>query len=98
MSDDDAVALDPDVFVQLTQHGIVLREMGERFRVRKVVHGDELDLGIVKSRANNVAANTAEAVDAYFDRHCWGVSPSGIRSYGDLNHQDSRAGFVIQTA
>ena len=40
-----------------------------------------------------IAANTAREAgySACFDEHWQGVSPSGIRSYGDLNHQDSRA-------
>ena len=43
--------------------------MGERFRIGEIVHSDEFDLGIMQGGANHIAANTAEAVDAYFDGH-----------------------------
>jgi hypothetical protein len=42
--------------------------VGEGGVVGEVVQGDKLDFGVVKTRAHNVPANAAEAVDCYF--HC----------------------------
>jgi hypothetical protein len=44
--------------------------MSERFRIRKVIHRDNIDIGIVEGRAIDIAPDTAEAVNTYFDCHC----------------------------
>ncbi len=65
----DAVVGMGDVMGKIAQHGIVLQQMRERFSVRNVVHGDELDILVVERRAHDVASDAAEAIDADFDGH-----------------------------
>ncbi len=84
VADDDGIAVDFDILVEVAEDGIVLRQMGEGFGVGEVVDGDEFDLGVVERCANHVAADTAKTVDAYFDRHEVGCVSLRIRSYGDV--------------
>ena len=51
------------------QNRVVFQQVRERCGRREVIDGDELDLGIAESCAENIAADAAEAVDAYFDCH-----------------------------
>jgi hypothetical protein len=43
--------------------------VGESRGVGEVIHGDEFDLGIVQSGADDIPANAAEAVDTNFHGH-----------------------------
>src|SRR5690242_384519 len=57
------------VMRQIAEDGIVLKQVRKSLRVRDVVDGDELDVFVVESRANDVAADAAEAVDTNLDGH-----------------------------
>src|SRR5512141_1816962 len=50
-------------------HGVVLQEVGQGLRVGDVVHGHDLERGILVRGAEEVAADPPEPVDADFDGH-----------------------------
>src|SRR5258708_1916837 len=54
---------------EIAKNGVVLQKVRESLRVRDVVDGDELNVLIVERGAHDVAADAAEAVDAYLDGH-----------------------------
>ena len=61
---DDPVA-ERDVACERAEHRVVLQEVGHRLRVAEVVERDDLDVGAqLLLRAEEVAADPAEAVDA----------------------------------
>ncbi len=74
--DDDVVALEADVVGQSAEDGVELQQMRECRVVREVVDRDDLDVGVVAERLlrvqgpEEVASDSAEAVDAYPNRHC----------------------------
>jgi hypothetical protein len=68
-ADDQRVALGLHVVLQDPVDGVVLQEVRERLGVRDVVHGDELELRLAETGAEDVPTDTAEAVDAYADGH-----------------------------
>jgi hypothetical protein len=43
--------------------------MGQSFRIGEIIYRDELDIGIVQGRTNDIPANAAESVDSNFDGH-----------------------------
>ena len=57
-----------DVLVQRAEHGIVLQQVRQRLGVGKIVDRDEFHIIAVQTRANDIPADAAEAVDSYF--HC----------------------------
>jgi BRCT domain type II-containing protein len=55
---------------ETSQGGVVLEEVGQDLRLRQIVDADEFDVGAGgQGGPEEVAANTAEAVDANADRH-----------------------------
>src|ERR1700676_439638 len=60
-----------DFVREIAEDGIVLEEVREGFSVGDVVDGDELNVLIVDGSAHNIAADAAEAVDAYLDGHAF---------------------------
>jgi hypothetical protein len=69
--DDDVAAVDLDVALESAVDGVVLEHVGEVVGLEQVVDGDDLDVAceVLHGRAQHVAADAAEAVDAYLDRH-----------------------------
>src|SRR5439155_21876762 len=43
--------------------------MSQRFRIRQVVYGDEVQVWILQRSAQHVAADSSEAINANFDCH-----------------------------
>ena len=70
VAEHDRIAGHLDVLLQVAENGIVFKEMGQRRRVRQVIDGDKLNIGIVNCRAQDIASNTTEAVNSYFNCHC----------------------------
>src|SRR5258706_2317889 len=62
----DRIQLGLQFHVKTAQYGIVLEQMGERLGVGKIVDCDKLYVLAVKSRADHVPADAAEAVDGDF--------------------------------
>src|SRR5580658_137541 len=67
--DGDGIGIRVDFRVEASEDGIVLKQMGEGLGVGEIINGDEFDVAAVYGGANDVAADAAEAVDAYFDCH-----------------------------
>jgi hypothetical protein len=55
--------------MKLAKDGIVLQKMRQRFGVGEIVGGDKLNAGMMQTCAQHIAADTAEAVNAYFNGH-----------------------------
>src|ERR1700687_663219 len=54
---------------QITENGIVLEQVRQRLRVGYIVNRHNLDILVTERRAIDIAADTAESVDAYFNGH-----------------------------
>jgi hypothetical protein len=67
--DGDEVFAVGDLVFEVAEDGIVLEEMRERGRCGEVVYGDEFDVRVAESGAEDVASDAAEAVDAYLYCH-----------------------------
>src|SRR5687768_11371356 len=67
--DIDRVSFSRDLLLEIAHHRVVLQEMSERFCVREIVDGDEIDVLASKARSHDVASYTAESVNANFDTH-----------------------------
>ena len=72
--DGDEVFAGGDFVLEVAEDRVVLEQMGKRCRAGQVVNGNKIDLGIAEGGAQNVAANSAEAVDANLNCHVY--SPS----------------------
>ena len=57
-----------DFLMQGSEHGVVLEQVRQGFRIGKIVHRDEFDVLPVEARPDDVPANAAEAINANF--HC----------------------------
>ena len=68
-ADDDRIAIHLHLFVELAEDGIVLQQVRQRLGVGEIVGGDKFDVGMMQAGADHIAADAAEAVDAYFDGH-----------------------------
>ncbi len=69
-----------DFVRQIAEDGVVLQKVRESLGVGDVVNGDELNVLVVERGAHDVAADTAEAVDANLDGHYflrWSVRNCG---------------------
>src|SRR3712207_9467334 len=74
-----AVAVGPDVLGEPAQDAVVLQQVGEGLVAGEVVHRHDLDVLTAGGGGTpEVAADPAESVDAYPDRHC--RPPMGNRS------------------
>ena len=67
--DADGVGGGGDVVRQVAEDGVVLQQMRQCLGVGEVVDRDEFEVLVGERGAQNVAADAAEAVDAYFDCH-----------------------------
>ncbi len=67
--DGDEVGAVGDLLLEVSEDGIVLEQVGEGGRGGEVVDGDEFDVGVAESGAEDVASDAAEAVDAYLYCH-----------------------------
>src|ERR1700676_3461976 len=54
---------------KIPEDGIVFEQMREGGGVRDVIHGYELNILVIQSGADDVATDTAKAVDTYFNGH-----------------------------
>ena len=65
------IRVDLDVMLEDAMHGIVLQHVREVIGIEEVVDADHFDVvrEVFNRRAENHAADTAEAVDANFDSH-----------------------------
>ena len=57
------------MMVQVTEDGVVLKQVREGLGIGDVVDGYELDILVIQRRAHDVASDAAKAVDAYLDGH-----------------------------
>jgi hypothetical protein len=57
-----------DFLRQGSQHGIVLEQVRQCFRVGKIVHRRKLNVVPVEARSDDVPADAAKAINANF--HC----------------------------
>ena len=73
---DEVRAIDLDVVLEDAVHGIVLQHVGEVVGIEQVIDAHDLDVvrEVFNSRAENHAADAAEAVDANLDSH-FSVTP-----------------------
>ena len=69
---DEIVAVG-DLVREVTEDGVVLEEMGQSGGGGEVVYGYEFDVRVADSAAEDVASDTAEAVDAYLYCHVFGA-------------------------
>jgi len=67
--DGDGVLTSGDFVLQVAEDRVVLEKMREDRGAGEVVDGNELDFGIAQSCAENVTADSAEAVDSNLDCH-----------------------------
>ena len=67
--DGDEVGAVGDLVLEVAEDGVVLEEMGQGGGGGQVVDGDEFDVGVAEGGAEDVAADAAEAVDAYLYCH-----------------------------
>src|SRR5277367_3839050 len=65
--------------VQVAENGVVLQQVGERFRISEIVDGYEFDIWVFERGAQHVATDAPEAVNAYFDSHLASVMTMKIR-------------------
>jgi hypothetical protein len=59
----------PDIFLQSSQHGIILEQVRQRFGVRQIVHRYEFDIAPVQGRPDHISTDTAEAIDTNLYSH-----------------------------
>src|SRR5690606_38700350 len=80
--DDQEVAIDGHVGVEAAVHGVVAQHVGQVVRLEQVVDADDLDVlaEVEDGRAEHVAADAAEAIDAYLDRHAGGSRGNEARN------------------
>src|SRR6185312_2204199 len=69
IADFDKITFGLHVFFQGSERRVVLQQMCERFGVRQIVGGDELNFGIMQPGADDISPNAAKAVDTYLDWH-----------------------------
>ncbi len=67
--DDNGVAFGLNVGFKIAEDRVVLEKVGQSLRAGEIVYGDDIDVRIVKRCAENIAANTAKAIDTNFNRH-----------------------------
>ena len=68
--DDQGVAIDGDVALEIAMHGVVLQHVGQIVGLQQVVDADHFDPGeILGDGAKRHATDAAETVDANFDSH-----------------------------
>jgi len=60
-----------DGFRQGAEHGIVFEQVRQRFGVGQVIDRHEFDVVVMQTRTNDVPADPAEAINTYFDCHCF---------------------------
>jgi hypothetical protein len=69
--DDQMVAVHRNLALEAPMHRVVLKHVGQVIGLQQVVDGDDLDVAaeVLHRRAQHVAADAAEAIDANLDRH-----------------------------
>ena len=67
--DGDEVGAVGDLVLEVAEDGVVLEQVGEGGGGGEVVDGDEFDVRVAESGAEDVASDAAEAVDAYLYCH-----------------------------
>ena len=59
---------------KVPQNRVILQKVGQRFRIRQIVDCYEVQVRILERSAQNIAANSSEAIDANFDCHVSSVN------------------------
>ena len=67
--DRNAVGAGGNLVRQVAENRVVLQKMGQRFRIGQIVDRDEIQVWIFERSAQNVAADSSEAIDANFNCH-----------------------------
>ncbi len=69
--DDEGAVLDGDLALEAAVDRVVLEQVGQVVRLEQVVDADHLDVvtEVLHRRAQDVAPDAPETVDAYLDRH-----------------------------
>jgi hypothetical protein len=71
----DAIRGGADIGLQVAENRVVLEQMGECRRIGEVVDRDDVDIVMRHRRAQNVATDSTETVDANLDGH---ALPPGV--------------------
>jgi len=69
--DNQVLAVDGDIALEVAVHGVVLEHVSQIVGIQQVVDTHDLDVvsEILRDRAEGHAADTAKTVNAYFDSH-----------------------------
>src|SRR5690606_21726948 len=83
--DDEGAVLDGDLALEAAVDRVVLEQVGQVVRLEQVVDADHLDVvtEVLHRRAQDVAPDAPETVDANLDRH---FLPGSWRSVGKARH------------
>ena len=54
---------------QRAKHGIVFQKVSERLGIGDIVHRHEIDIGVMQTRADHIATDASETIDANFHSH-----------------------------
>ena len=91
----DGIGIAGDFLVQRSEHGIVFQQVSQRLCIGEIVHRHEFHVIPVQTRADDVPANAAEAINANFYSHLFlllfgGIELtqriSGCRNRGNVPH------------
>ena len=70
-ADRDRVRVVGNGLRQRSEHGIVLEQVRKSLGVGQVVDRHEFDVVVMQTRTNDIPADPAEAINTYFDCHCF---------------------------
>jgi hypothetical protein len=69
--------------IEIAEHGIILKQVCEGFRVRQIVDRDNIDVRITDCGAVDIASDAPKAVYANLHRHCENAL---LRMFQRLSH------------
>jgi hypothetical protein len=55
--------------VEISEHGVILQQVCQRFRVREIIYGDDINIRITYRGTKNIASDAPKTVDANLHRH-----------------------------
>jgi hypothetical protein len=70
-ADGDGIRVVSDGFGQGPENGIVLEQVRKRLGIGQIIDRYKFDVSVVQTRTNDVPADPAEAINTYFDCHCF---------------------------
>ena len=65
----DGIRVVRNCFRERSQHRVVLQQVRQRCGIGQIVYRYEFHIIPVQTRADNITANAAEAINSYFDCH-----------------------------